>query len=36
MFGKHSQPFIRTHNQTLSVVAMSVSNPDGGPFKIES
>jgi hypothetical protein len=27
-FQKRSQLFIRTHNETLSVVAMSVSNPD--------
>jgi hypothetical protein len=27
-FQKRSQLFIRTHNEPLSVVAMSVNNPD--------
>jgi hypothetical protein len=27
-FQKRGQPFIRTHNETLSVAAMRVSNPD--------
>jgi hypothetical protein len=27
-FQKSSQLFIRTHNETLSVAAMSVGNPD--------
>jgi hypothetical protein len=32
-FYKRSQPFIRTHNETLSV-AVSDSNPDGAPIGI--
>ena len=35
-FQKRSQLFIRAHNETLSVVAMRVNNPDRSPFKIES
>ena len=35
-FHKRSQLFIRTHNETLSVVAMRVSNPDRSSFKFES
>jgi hypothetical protein len=27
-FKERGQPFIRTHNETLSVVAMRVCNPD--------
>jgi len=33
-FHKRSQLFIRTHNETLSVVAMRVSNPDCSPVGI--
>src|SRR5438128_293571 len=33
-FDKRSQLFIRTHNETLSVVAMRVSNPDYSPARI--
>ena len=33
-FQKRSQLFIRTHNETLSVVAMRVNNPDRSPFGI--
>ena len=31
-FHKRSQLFIRTHNEPLSVVAVSVSNPDRSPL----
>ena len=31
---KRGQPFIRTHNETLSVAAMCVSNPDCSPVGI--
>jgi hypothetical protein len=31
-FPKRSQLFIRSHNETLSVVAMCVGNPDRSPF----
>ena len=31
---KRSQLFIRVHNETLSVVAMCVSNPDRSPVGI--
>jgi len=31
-----SQLFIRVHNETLSVVAMRVCNPDRSPFGIDS
>jgi hypothetical protein len=31
---KRSQLFIRTHNETLSVVAMRVCNPDRSPVGI--
>jgi len=34
-FQKRSQLFIRTHNETLSVVAMRVSNPDCSPVRIK-
>jgi hypothetical protein len=30
-FHKRRQQFIRTHNETLSVVAMRVHNPDRSP-----
>jgi hypothetical protein len=33
-FHKRSQLFIRTHNETLSVVAMRISNPDRSPVGI--
>jgi hypothetical protein len=33
-FHKRSQFFIRTHNETLSVAAMRVSNPDRSPIGI--
>jgi len=33
-FKKRSQLFIRTHNETLSVVAGCVSNPGRSPFTI--
>jgi hypothetical protein len=29
------QLFIRSHNETLSVAAMRVSNPDGSPVRIK-
>jgi hypothetical protein len=31
---KRSQLFIRTHNETLSIIAMRVSNPDRSPVGI--
>jgi hypothetical protein len=31
---ERSKPFIRTHNETLSVAAMRVSNPDCAPVEI--
>jgi hypothetical protein len=34
-FQKGSQPFIRLHNETLSVVAMCVSNEDCSPGRID-
>jgi hypothetical protein len=33
-FHKRRQVFIGTHNETLSVVAMRVSNPDRSPVGI--
>src|SRR5882724_445806 len=33
-FKKRRQFFIRTHNETLSVVAVCVSNPDRSPLRI--
>jgi len=33
-FNKRSQLFIRTHDETLSVAAMRVSNPDRSPVGI--
>jgi hypothetical protein len=33
-FHKRSQLFIRTHNETLSVAAMRVCNPDGSSLGI--
>jgi hypothetical protein len=33
-FQKRHQLFIRTHNETLSVAAMRVSNPNGSAFGI--
>jgi hypothetical protein len=35
-FHKRSQLFIRVHNETLSVVAMRVSNPDRSPARIHA
>jgi hypothetical protein len=35
-FQKRRQLFIRTHNETPSVAAMRVSNPDCAPFGIQS
>jgi hypothetical protein len=32
-FDKRGQLFIRTHNETLSVAAMRVSNPDYAPSR---
>jgi hypothetical protein len=34
-FEKHRQFFIRTHNESLSVAAMRVSNPDRSPVGID-
>jgi len=34
-FQKRSQFFLRTHNETLSVAAMRVSNPDRLPARIQ-
>jgi len=33
-FEKRGQLFIGTHNETLSVVAMRVNNPDRSPVRI--
>jgi hypothetical protein len=33
-FDKRSQLFIRTNNETLSVAAMCVNNPDRSPLRI--
>jgi hypothetical protein len=33
-FEKSSQLFIRVHDETLSIVAMCVCNPDGSPVGI--
>jgi hypothetical protein len=33
-FQKRHQLFIRTHNETLSIAAMCVSNPNGSAFGI--
>jgi hypothetical protein len=33
-FQKSRELFIRTHNETLSVAAIGVSNPDRSPFGI--
>jgi hypothetical protein len=33
-FQKHNQLFIRVHNETLSVIAMRVNNPDRSPVGI--
>jgi hypothetical protein len=35
-FQKRSQLFIRVHNETLSIIAVCVCDPDRSPFKIES
>jgi hypothetical protein len=34
-FQKRSQLFIRTHNETLSIIAMCVSNPDCSAVAIQ-
>jgi hypothetical protein len=34
-FQKCSQLFIRTHNKTLAIAAMRVSNPDCSAFNIQ-
>jgi len=34
-FDKRGEPFIRTHNETLSVIAMRVSNEDRSPARIQ-
>ena len=34
-FNKRSQLFIRTHNETLSVAAMRVNDPNRSPFAIQ-
>jgi hypothetical protein len=34
VFEERRQLFIRTHNETLSVVAMCVNNPDRSPVAI--
>jgi hypothetical protein len=31
---KRNQLFVRSHNETLSVIAVRVSNPDRSPFGI--
>jgi len=33
-FQKSRQLFLRLHNETLSIVAMCVCNPDGSPVEI--
>jgi hypothetical protein len=33
-FQKRTQLFIGVHNETLSVVAVCVHNPDGSPLRI--
>jgi hypothetical protein len=33
-FNENGQLFIRTHNETLSLAAMSVNNPDRSPVGI--
>jgi hypothetical protein len=33
-FHKRRQLFIRVHNETLTVVAMCVCNPDGSPVAV--
>jgi hypothetical protein len=35
-FHKRSQLFIRSHDVTLSVIAMRIDNPDCPPFAIQS
>jgi hypothetical protein len=35
-FHKRSQLFVGTHNETVSIVAIGVSNPDCSPFGINS
>jgi hypothetical protein len=33
-FNKRRQQFIRSHDETLSIVAMCVCNPDRAPLRI--
>jgi len=35
-FHKRSQLFIRVHNESLSVIAVCIRNPDGSPLGIQS
>jgi hypothetical protein len=35
-FQKRGQYFIRVHNETLSVIAVCIDNPDSPPFAIQS
>jgi hypothetical protein len=35
-FHKRSQYFIRVHDETFPIVAVSVSDPDGSPLAISS
>jgi len=35
-FHKRSQLFIGAHDETLSVVAVSVNDPNRSPFKVQS
>jgi hypothetical protein len=35
-FYKRRQPFIRTHNEALTIAAMRASNPDCSPAGIRS
>jgi len=33
-FDKRDQPFIGTHNETLSIAAVRASNPDSLPLRV--
>jgi hypothetical protein len=33
-FEKRGQPFIGTHNETLSIAAVRVNNPDSLPLRV--
>jgi len=33
-FQKRAEPFVGVHNETLSVAAMCVSNPDRSPLRV--